>query len=264
MEEDADICFMQPCALDERIQQQPTMGLLNLRTHCESMVFATRTRVFRWSLVSTCAAELKLTEGSKHRNKLLCTFAPRSPDRDASRATDKLAKRPPKHDDNCRNGMGIRQALPHANTEAAHKHASITIWSSLLDNMSNAASQQMTTEEPHHSKATTTLTAATDATWHGSALALPVPGGDALAPIASTSTSPRCTSTAEYAPKQEQQMPCDGAQPRHQQFKDNDRRSAMQCATPTVNTHTHTSPSQINSERSTCACLPQRSDEGGM
>ena len=88
IEDDAGICFMQPYARDERINQQPAMSFLNLHTYYESTRFATRTQVFHWSFLSNCAAELQLTEGSKHTDNWICSFTPCSHEGDASRSTD--------------------------------------------------------------------------------------------------------------------------------------------------------------------------------
>ena len=134
--------------------------LLNFLTRGEPTTFATQTQVFRWSLVSHCAAESKLTEESKLKDNRLCSFAPCSRERDASRAADESTKRPHQPNNNCHNGMGIRLVLPHADTEAVHEHASADHCSLLLACLANAASEPTRTEEDTKSKANTKMIAA--------------------------------------------------------------------------------------------------------
>ena len=61
-EVDAGVCFTQPNAMHERIERQPTTGLLKFLIRCESLVFAPRTKMFRWSLISGCVVERTTTE----------------------------------------------------------------------------------------------------------------------------------------------------------------------------------------------------------
>ena len=207
VEDDAGSCFMPPNALTERIVEQPPRSLLNNLTYHELLMFTLRTQVLRWSLISSCAVERTSNEGCKRRDKWRSSFAPRSVEQDASRATGAKNTHPEQYNER-RNGMGTLRLLPQAAAVAALKHASARPRSLQLASTANAHSQQIRMEEHTDCKATTELTAATTmkyTTPHGSASGLPAPGGEPLASIIATSTSPRCTSKAEYAPPHEQE-----------------------------------------------------------
>ena len=97
---------------------------------------------------------------------------------------------------------------PHVTTVAVLEHASASQRTLLLACLANAASQRTTLEARTCSNANTNPIATTVAKKPtmdcGSALRLLVSGGELLASMETTLASPRCKTTAEHAPQQEQ------------------------------------------------------------